>query len=105
MSNSESSAPATQSADEPIVTATTANSDTVNHFVRGVRHAAGAVLVIVVIAAVFFAGFLTGRHYGDRWSDNYFAVPAGEGNCFKTICQPLGPKWGVSCHPVIVSCP
>lgn len=104
MSNSESSAQSTQSRDEPTVTATTANSDAVNHFARGVRLAAGAVFVILVIAVVFFAGFFTGRHYGDRWSDNYFAVPA-EGNCIKTICQPAGPKWGTHCYQVVVPCP
>ena len=79
-------------------------SDAVNHFVRGVRHAAGVGVVVLVIVGVFFAGFFTGRHYADRSSGNYYAGPA-ESTCIQVICQPAGPKSGAHCHQVVVPCP
>jgi hypothetical protein len=113
MSGDEISAPTTQSGDEPSASAAKPDSadprrwqrpDMVHHFTRGAFLGAGVVFVLLIIAAVFFAGFFTGRHYSDRWSDNFYAGPE-EGTCIQIRCQPAGPKWGAHCRQVIVPCP
>lgn len=112
MSGDEISAQTTQSGDDPTASAVKADSanlprwqrpNMVHHLTRGACLGAGVVLVLSVIATVFFAGFFTGSHYGDRWSDSYYAGP-DEGTCIQIRCQPLGPKWGALCRQVIVPC-
>src|ERR1700722_5145403 len=72
MSSNEGSAQTLRN--EPTASATKANSanpprrqrpNTVHQFPAWARLVAGVVLVILVIAGVFFAGFFTGRYYGD----------------------------------------
>src|ERR1700722_17114818 len=71
MSSNEGSAQTLRN--EPTASATKANSanplrrqrpNTVHQFPAWARLVAGVVLVILVIAGVFFAGFFTGRYYG-----------------------------------------
>jgi Protein of unknown function (DUF732) len=72
MSSNEGSAQTLR--DEPTASATKANSanpprrqrpNTVHQFPAWARLVAGVVLVILVIAGVFFPGFFTGRYHGD----------------------------------------
>jgi len=112
MSSNEGSALTTQSRDEPTASATKANSanpprrerlNTVDRFAGWARLVAGVVLIILVIAAIFFAGFFTGRHYGDRFrGGEEFLVP---GQCVQTLCQPAGPHAGTQCYQRYVPCP
>jgi hypothetical protein len=112
MSSNEGSAQTPQSRDEPTASATKANSANpplrqrpyaVNRFAAWARLVAGVVLIILVIAAIFFAGFFTGRHYGDRFrGGEEFIVP---GQCVQTLCQPAGPHAGTQCYQRYVPCP
>lgn len=105
--------PATR--DQPTAFATNANSansprrqrpNAVHRFPVWARIVAGVVLIFLVIAAIFFAGFYTGRLYGGCPSDNYYGVPLpGEGGpCVQTFCQPAGMA-GQHCYRRNVPCP
>jgi hypothetical protein len=116
MSSNEGSAQTPQSRDEPTASATKVNSanpprrrqrpNMVHQFPAWARLVAGVVLIILVIAAIFFAGFFTARHYGGCPSDNYYGVPLpGEGGpCVETFCQPAGMA-GQHCYRRNVPCP
>jgi hypothetical protein len=104
--------PATQ--EQPTAFATNANSansprrqrpNAVDRFPVWARIVAGVVSIFLVIAAIFFAGFYTGRYYGGTPSDNYYGVPPGEGShCVQTFCQPAGMA-GQHCYQRYVPCP
>jgi hypothetical protein len=113
MPSNERSAQTQQSRDEPTASATEANSanpprrrNTVNHFAVWARLVAGVVLVVSVIAVVFFAGFFTERDYGDLFPALEFAalegslVP-GEDTCIQLSCSPAG-RYGQHCRQVVV---
>ncbi|MBV8862844.1 MAG: hypothetical protein JO259_13450 [Mycobacterium sp.] len=115
MSSDERSAQTQQSRDEPTASAAEANSanpsrrrNTVNHFAVWARVVAGVVLVVSVIAVVFFAGFFTEREYGDLLPALEFAalegslVPAEE-PCIQLSCSPAG-RFGQRCRQVVVPC-
>jgi hypothetical protein len=72
----------------------------VNHLARIV---AGVVLLLAVIAVVFFAGFFTEREYGDLFAafENSF-VPA-EDSCIEIFCVPAG-RAGQHCRQIVVPC-
>jgi hypothetical protein len=115
MSSNEGSAPTPQSRDEPTALATKANSanpprrqrpNMVQQFPAWARFVAGVVLVVLVMAVVFFAGFFTARYYGGVPSGTYYGVPLpGEaGPCVDTFCQPAGMA-GQHCYRRNVPCP
>jgi hypothetical protein len=113
MSVNENADQITQYRDEPTASATqveSANSlrqqrpGRVHQFASWAWLVAGVMLIVVVIAAIFFAGFSAGRHYGGSPSDNYFVAP-GEGGCIQMLCQPNGPHGGAQCMQKRVACP
>jgi hypothetical protein len=62
------------------------------------------VLLVLVIAALFFSGFFIGGHYCDRDYREDFLVPE-EGTCIQRYCQPCGPMCGAHCYERVVPCP
>ena len=112
MSINEDSAETTQYLEEPTASATKANSaeplrqqrpDMVKRFAAWAWLIAGVALIILVIAAIFFAGFFVGKHYAGWPSENYYVVPGG-GGCIQTQCQPAG-RYGQHCYQYRVPCP
>jgi hypothetical protein len=110
--SNEGSAQPLQSRNEPTASATQANPlrrrNTVNHFAAWARLVAGVVLVVSVIAAVFFAGFFTERDYGDvllAVADTLVPgedVP-GEDTCIRLSCSPAG-RFGQHCRQYWAPC-
>lgn len=112
MTSDEVTAQATPSQEEPTASATTAKSanplpqqrpNRVNRFTSWVWLVAGVVLIVLAIAAIFFAGFFVGRHYGGGPGENYYVGP-GQG-CMQMQCQPAGPHGGAQCYQRRVACP
>jgi hypothetical protein len=110
MPSNEGSAQIPQSRDEPTASATEANSvnpprrrNTVNHFAVWARLVAGVVMVVSVIAVVFFAGFFTERDYGDLFAALEGSLVPGEDTCIQTSCTPAG-RFGQHCRQVVVPC-
>jgi hypothetical protein len=106
MPSNEGSAQTPQSRDEPTASATEANSanpprrrNTFNHFAAWARLVAGVVLLVSVIAVVFFAGFFTEKDYDDVFS----LVVRGEDTCIQTSCLPAG-RFGQHCRQYVVPC-
>jgi hypothetical protein len=108
MSSHEITAQPTPSQEEPTASAATANPlpqqrpNRVNRFTSWVWLVAGVVLIVLAIAAIFFAGFFVGRQYGGG-SGSYYVVP-GQG-CIQMQCQPAGPHGGAQCFQKRVACP
>jgi hypothetical protein len=110
MPNNERSAQTQQSRDEPTASATEANAanpprrrNAVNHFAVWARLVAGVVLVVSVIAVVFFAGFFTEREYGDLFAALEDSLVPAEDTCIQLSCSPAG-RYGQHCRQVIVPC-
>lgn len=111
MPNNEGSAQPLQSRNEPTASATEANSanpprrrNTVNHSVAWVaRLVAGVVLLVSLIAVVFFAGFFTERDYGDLFGAVADSLVPGEDTCIQLSCSPAG-RFGQHCRQVVVPC-
>jgi hypothetical protein len=110
MPSNEGSAQPLPSRDEPTASATEANSanparrrNTVNHFAAWARLVAGVVLVVSVIAVVFFAGFFTERDYGDIFGTLEGSLVPAEDTCIQTSCKPAG-RFGQHCRQYVVPC-
>jgi hypothetical protein len=71
-----------------------------NHWARLV---AGVVLLVSVIAVVFFAGFFTEREYGDLFAALEGSLVPGEDTCIQTFCVPAG-RAGQHCRQYVVPC-
>jgi hypothetical protein len=105
--SNEGSAQPLQSRNEPTASATEANPprrrNTVNHFAAWARLVAGVVLIVSVIAAVFFAGFFTERDYGDVLLAVADTVAPGEDTCIGLSCSPAG-RFGQHCRQYWAPC-
>jgi hypothetical protein len=73
----------------------------VNQVAAWVWLALGVVLVVLILAAVFYAGYVVGTHNGTGFGGNYVAPP---GRCVQTLCQPAGPHGGAQCFQHLVPC-
>ena len=112
MSSDDGSGQTPQSQDEPTASATKANSanpprrersNTVHQFPAWARLAARVVLgvlVVLVLAAVFYAG---GRFYGDGSREREDIVVPVEAPCSVYSCHPRGPG-GQQCYWQLVPC-
>ena len=104
-SNGPSSAETPQSRNEPTASVTEANPanpprrrKTFNPWGRLV---AGFILVVSVIAVIFFAGFFAEREYDliPAWE---YSLVSGD-SCFDISCSPAG-RYGQHCRQIRVPC-
>ena len=61
----------------------------------------GVAFVVLLLGAVFYAGYFVGTRNGNGYGGSYVVTP---GRCVQTQCQPAGPHGGAQCFQHVVPC-